>query len=204
MPQPDHSGRSTTCPTRPDLARGLRRYFSKVCMESWAWCRRSQDVFGQPGTSFRALCAYYNTLMPRPLGVEQAEARELVAVVVSSRPTAASQPLVDPTGGRVARSFFLGRFRTLGRDAGDELPRGKLTSSRQAAAMLGSRLGCWTHRHPGAGRSRHTPRRCATHGVGQDRDLRPADVISASSTCRIRFAIASDMMPNDAYHGLDR
>ncbi|PWK58081.1 peroxidase-related enzyme [Roseicyclus mahoneyensis] len=190
MPQPDHVS-IYDLPDLADLDEDMQRYF-QVCRDKLGMVPNVLRTFSRNQDKLRAFAQYYNTLMLAPSGLSKLE-REMVAVVVSSA-NRCFYCLV--AHGQAVRALSgdpqLGEMLVMNYRVAQLEPRQR--------AMLDF---AWTLTStPWAV---DEPDRQALHdaGLSQDEIFDLADVIAFFNMSN-RFAIASDMMPNAEYHGMDR
>jgi len=190
MPQPDHVS-IYDLPDPADLDEDMRRYF-EVCMEKLGMVPNVLRTFSANQDKLRAFAQYYNTLMLAPSGLSKLE-REMVAVVVSSANrcfyclVAHGQAVRKLSGDPQLGEMLVMNYRVA-----------KLTPRQRAMLDFAWVLTTapWSVEEPHRQALRDA-------GLSQDEIFDLADVIGFFNMSN-RFAIASDMMPNDAYHGMDR
>ncbi len=190
MPQPDHVS-IYDLPDPESLDEDMKRYF-EICREKLGMVPNVLRTFSANQDKLRAFAQYYNTLMLAPSGLSKLE-REMIAVVVSSANrcfyclVAHGQAVRALSGDPHLGEMLVMNFRV----APLEL---------RQRAMLDFAWKLTT-----APWEIDEPDRQALREAGLDEgeifDL--ADVIGFFNMSN-RFAIASDMMPNAEYHGMDR
>jgi len=190
MPQPDHIS-IYDLPEFDALDDDTKRYF-EVCQDKLGLVPNVLRTFSANPEKLRAFSAYYNTLMLAPSGLTKLE-REMVAVVVSSA-NRCFYCLV--AHGQAVRKLsgdpHLGEMLVMNYRVADLSPRTR--------AMLDFAWKLTTEPW-----SVDAPDRAklAEAGLSQSEIFDLADVIAFFNMSN-RFAIASDMMPNPEYHGMDR
>ncbi len=190
MPQPDHIS-IYDLPEFDALDDDTKRYF-EVCQDKLGLVPNVLRTFSANREKLRAFSAYYNTLMLAPSGLTKLE-REMVAVVVSSA-NRCFYCLV--AHGQAVRKLsgdpHLGEMLVMNYRVADLSPRTR--------AMLDFAWKLTTEPW-----SVDAPDRAklAEAGLSQSEIFDLADVIAFFNMSN-RFAIASDMMPNPEYHGMDR
>ena len=190
MPQPDHVS-IYSLPEVADLDEDTRRYFD-ICIEKLGLVPNVLRTFSKNQEKLRAFSQYYNTLMLAPSGLTKLE-REMVAVVVSSA-NRCFYCLV--AHGQAVRALSgdpqLGEMLVMNYRVAPLEPR--------ARAMLDF---AWKLTTAPAEVTEADRVALRAAGLGEDEIFDLADVIGFFNMSN-RFAIASDMMPNPEYHGMDR
>jgi uncharacterized peroxidase-related enzyme len=190
MPQPDHVS-IYDLPDPADLDEDMRRYF-EVCQEKLGLVPNVLRTFSRNQDKLRAFAQYYNTLMLAPSGLTKLE-REMVAVVVSSANrcfyclVAHGQAVRKLSGDPQLGEMLVMNYRVA-----------PLPPRQRAMLDFAWKLTTapWTVEAPD-----RAALRAAGLSEGEIFDL--ADVIGFFNMSN-RFAIASDMIPNPEYHGMDR
>lgn len=190
MPQPDHVS-YYDLPDFDALDDDTKRYF-EVCQEKLGMVPNVLRTFSVNQDKLRAFGQYYNTLMLGESRLSKLE-REMVAVVVSS----------------ANRCFYclVAHGQAVRKLSGDP-QLGEMLVMNYRVAVLPERQKAMLDF---AWRLTTTPwevaaedrARLETAGLSQDEIFDLSDVIAFFNMSN-RFAIASDMMPNPEYHGMDR
>ena len=190
MPQPDHVS-IYDLPDPDTLDEDMQRYF-QVCMDKLGMVPNVLRTFSRNQDKLRAFAQYYNTLMLAPSGLSKLE-REMVAVVVSSA-NRCFYCLV--AHGQAVRALSgdpqLGEMLVMNYRVAKLEPRQR--------AMLDF---AWTLTTAPWAVDEADRQALRDAGLSQDEIFDLADVIAFFNMSN-RFAIASDMMPNPEYHGMDR
>ncbi|CUI76821.1 peroxidase-related enzyme [Cognatishimia activa] len=190
MPQPDHIS-VFDLPEYEALDDETKKYFD-ICVEKLGMVPNVLATFSFNLEKLRNFSNYYNTLMLAPSGLSKLE-REMVAVVVSS----------------ANRCFYclVAHGQTVRALSGDpEL--GEMMVMNYRVAKLSDRQRAMLDF---AWKLTKTPfdvgdtdrEALSAAGLSQEEIFDLADVIGFFNMSN-RFAIASDMMPNREYHGMDR
>ncbi|NNE78820.1 MAG: peroxidase-related enzyme [Silicimonas sp.] len=190
MPQPDHVS-IYDLPDPSDLDEDMVSYF-QVCEEKLGMVPNVLRTFSRNQEKLRAFAAYYNTLMLAPSKLSKLE-REMVAVVVSSA-NRCYYCLV--AHGQAVRA--LSEDPELGEMLVMNYRVAKLDDRQRAMLDFAWKLTTtpWEVDEP--------DRAALTKaGLSEDEIFDLSDVIGFFNMSN-RFAIASDMMPNREYHGMDR
>ena len=190
MPQPDHVS-IYDLPDPSELDQDMQEYFS-VCEEKLGMIPNVLRTFSRRQDKLRAFAQYYNTLMLADSKLSKLE-REMVAVVVSSANrcyyclVAHGQAVRKLSGDPELGEMLVMNYRVA-----------KLEPRQRAMLDFAWKLTTapWEVDEP----ERETLRQA---GLSDDEIFDLADVIGFFNMSN-RFAIASDMMPNRAYHGMDR
>ena len=190
MPQPDHVS-IYDLPDPASLDDDMKAYFA-ICEEKLGMVPNVLRTFSANQEKLRAFSAYYNTLMLGESKLSKLE-REMIAVVVSS----------------ANRCFYclVAHGQAVRKLSGDpEL--GEMLVMNYRVAKLEPRQRAmldFTWKLTTAPWEVDEPEREALRQVGlsDDEIFDLADVIGFFNMSN-RFAIASDMMPNREYHGMDR
>lgn len=190
MPQPDHVS-YYDLPDFDALDDDTKRYF-EVCQEKLGMVPNVLRTFSVNQDKLRAFGQYYNTLMLGESRLSKLE-REMVAVVVSS----------------ANRCFYclVAHGQAVRKLSGDP-QLGEMLVMNYRVAVLPERQKAMLDF---AWRLTTTPWEVAAEdrarleaaGLSQDEIFDLSDVIAFFNMSN-RFAIASDMMPNPEYHGMDR
>jgi uncharacterized peroxidase-related enzyme len=190
MPQPDHVS-IYELPEIADLDPETRRYFD-ICVEKLGMVPNVLRTFSRHTEKLRAFSQYYNTLMLGPSGLTKLE-REMVAVVVSS----------------ANRCFYclVAHGQAVRALSGDP-QLGEMLVMNYRVAPLEPRVRAmldfaWKLTTAPAEIVESDREALRAAGLGEDEIFDLADVIGFFNMSN-RFAIASDMMPNPEYHGMDR
>ena len=190
MPQPDHVS-IYDLPDPSDLDQDMQDYFA-VCEEKLGMVPNVLRTFSHNQDKLRAFAQYYNTLMLAPSKLTKLE-REMVAVVVSSANrcyyclVAHGQAVRKLSGDPHLGEMLVMNYRVAELDARQRAMLDfawKLTTTP------------WEVDEP----DREALRAA---GLSDDEIFDLGDVIGFFNMSN-RFAIASDMMPNAEYHGMDR
>ena len=190
MPQPDHVS-IFDLPQPDDLDPDMKAYF-QVCQEKLGLVPNVLRTFSVNQEKLRAFAAYYNTLMLAPSGLSKLE-REMVAVVVSSANrcyyclVAHGQAVRQLSGDSELGEMLVMNYRVAPLE-----PRQR--------AMLDFAWKLTTEPWDVEDADRQALRDA---GLGDAEIFDLADVIGFFNMSN-RFAIATDMMPNREYHGMDR
>lgn len=190
MPQPDHVS-IFDLPQPDDLDPDMKAYF-QVCQEKLGLVPNVLRTFSVNQEKLRAFAAYYNTLMLAPSGLSKLE-REMVAVVVSSANrcyyclVAHGQAVRQLSGDAELGEMLVMNYRVAPLE-----PRQR--------AMLDFAWKLTTEPWDVEDADRQALRDA---GLGDAEIFDLADVIGFFNMSN-RFAIATDMMPNREYHGMDR
>ncbi|MBL4628925.1 MAG: peroxidase-related enzyme [Roseicyclus sp.] len=190
MPQPDHIS-IYDLPDFEALDDDTKRYF-EVCQEKLGMVPNVLRTFSANQEKLRAFGQYYNTLMLAPSGLSKLE-REMVAVVVSSANrcfyclVAHGQAVRKLSGDPQLGEMLVMNYRVA------------QLSDRQRA-MLDFAWILTTAPWEVAAPERA---KLTEAGLSQDEIFDLSDVVAFFNMSN-RFAIASDMMPNPEYHGMDR
>ncbi len=190
MPQPDHVS-IYDLPDPAELDEDMQRYL-QVCRDKLGMVPNVLRTFSRNQDKLRAFAQYYNTLMLAPSGLSKLE-REMVAVVVSSA-NRCFYCLV--AHGQAVRALSgdpqLGEMLVMNYRVAQLEPRSR--------AMLDFAwkltVTPWAVEEPDRQALRDA-------GLSHDEIFDLADVVAFFNMSN-RFAIASDMMPNPEYHGMDR
>ena len=190
MPQPDHVS-IFDIPDFDSLDEDMQSYF-KVCQEKLGLVPNVLQTFSVNQEKLRTFAAYYNQLMLAPSGLTKLE-REMVAVVVSSANrcfyclVAHGQAVRQLSGDPELGEMLVMNYRVA-----------KLEPRQRAMLDFAWKLTT-------APWEVDEPERQALRGAGlsDDEIFDLADVIGFFNMSN-RFAIATDMMPNREYHGMDR
>ncbi|MBF9059564.1 peroxidase-related enzyme [Rhodobacterales bacterium HKCCSP123] len=190
MPQPDHVS-IYDLPDPAELDEDMRRYFD-VCMEKLGMVPNVLRTFSKNQDKLRAFAQYYNTLMLAPSGLSKLE-REMVAVVVSSANrcfyclVAHGQAVRQLSGDPQLGEMLVMNYRVA-----------PLEPRQRAMLDFAWKLTTtpWEVDDPDRAALREA-------GLSEAEIFDLADVIGFFNMSN-RFAIASDMMPNAAYHAMDR
>ena len=190
MPQPDHVS-IYDLPDPSELDEDMAAYFA-VCDEKLGMVPNVLRTFSRNQEKLRAFAAYYNTLMLAESKLSKLE-REMVAVVVSSANrcyyclVAHGQAVRKLSGDPQLGEMLVMNYRVADLDARQRAMLDfawKLTTAP------------WEVDEP----EREVLREA---GLTDDEIFDLADVIGFFNMSN-RFAIASDMMPNQEYHAMDR
>lgn len=190
MPQPDHVS-YYDLPDFDALDDDTKRYF-EVCQEKLGMVPNVLRTFSVNQDKLRAFGQYYNTLMLGESRLSKLE-REMVAVVVSSANrcfyclVAHGQAVRKLSGDPQLGEMLVMNYRVA------------VLPERQKA-MLDFAWRLTTSPWEVAAEDRA---RLEAAGLSQDEIFDLSDVIAFFNMSN-RFAIASDMMPNPEYHGMDR
>jgi uncharacterized peroxidase-related enzyme len=190
VPQPDHVS-IFDLPQPDDLDPDMKAYF-QVCQEKLGLVPNVLRTFSVNQEKLRAFAAYYNTLMLAPSGLSKLE-REMVAVVVSSANrcyyclVAHGQAVRQLSGDAELGEMLVMNYRVAPLE-----PRQR--------AMLDFAWKLTTEPWDVEDADRQALRDA---GLGDAEIFDLADVIGFFNMSN-RFAIATDMMPNREYHGMDR
>lgn len=190
MPQPDHVS-IYDLPDFADLDEDMQRYF-EVCLEKLGLVPNVLKTFSLNQDKLRAFAQYYNTLMLAPSGLSKLE-REMVAVVVSSANrcfyclVAHGQAVRALSGDAQLGEMLVMNYRVA-----------PLEPRQRAMLDFAWKLTTapWEVDEPDRAALRDA-------GLSQTEIFDLADVTGFFNMSN-RFAIASDMMPNAEYHGMDR
>lgn len=190
MPQPDHVS-IYDLPDPSDLDEDMAAYFS-VCEEKLGMVPNVLRTYSANQDKLRAFAAMYNTLMLGDSKLSKLE-REMVAVVVSSA-NRCFYCLV--AHGQAVRR--LSEDPELGEMLVMNYRVAKLEPRQRAMLDFAWKLTTtpWEVDEP----DREILRKA---GLSNDEIFDLSDVIGFFNMSN-RFAIASDMMPNREYHGMDR
>ena len=190
MPQPDHVS-IFDVPDFDSLDEDMQAYF-KVCQEKLGLVPNVLQTFSVDQEKLRAFAAYYNQLMLAPSGLSKLE-REMVAVVVSSANrcfyclVAHGQAVRQLSGDPELGEMLVMNYRVA-----------PLEPRQRAMLDFAWKLTTspWEVDEPERQALRDA-------GLSEDEIFDLADVIGFFNMSN-RFAIATDMMPNREYHGMDR
>lgn len=190
MPQPDHVS-IYDLPDATSLDDDMQDYFA-ICEEKLGMVPNVLRTFSKNQDKLRAFSTFYNTLMLGDSKLSKLE-REMIAVVVSSANrcfyclVAHGQAVRKLSGDPELGEMLVMNYRVANLD------------TRQRAMLdFAWKLTTepWTIDEPDRDRLRDA-------GLSEDEIFDLADVIGFFNMSN-RFAIASDMMPNREYHGMDR
>lgn len=190
MPQPDHIS-IYDLPDRNALTDETRRYFD-ICVEKLGMVPNVLATFSFNEEKLRNFSAYYQTLMLDPSGLSKLE-REMVAVVVSAANrcyyclVAHGQAVRALSGDPELGEMLVMNYRVA-----------KLEPRQRAMLDFAWKL---TTTPFDVGEADRNLLKDA--GLTQSDIFDLADVIGFFNMSN-RFAIASDMMPNRDYHGMNR
>lgn len=190
MPQPDHIS-IYDLPDRNALTDETRRYFD-ICVEKLGMVPNVLATFSFNEEKLRNFSAYYQTLMLDPSGLSKLE-REMVAVVVSAANrcyyclVAHGQAVRALSGDPELGEMLVMNYRVA-----------KLEPRQRAMLDFAWKL---TTTPFDVGEADRDLLKDA--GLTQSDIFDLADVIGFFNMSN-RFAIASDMMPNRDYHGMNR
>ena len=190
MPQPDHIS-IYDLPDRNTLTDETRRYFD-ICVEKLGMVPNVLATFSFNEEKLRNFSAYYQTLMLDPSGLSKLE-REMVAVVVSAANrcyyclVAHGQAVRALSGDPELGEMLVMNYRVA-----------KLEPRQRAMLDFAWKL---TTTPFDVGEADRDLLKDA--GLTQSDIFDLADVIGFFNMSN-RFAIASDMMPNRDYHGMNR
>ncbi len=190
MPQPDHVS-IYDLPDPDDLDDDMKAYFA-ICQDKLGMVPNVLRTFSYNQDKLRAFAQYYNTLMLAPSGLSKLE-REMVAVVVSSANrcfyclVAHGQAVRKLSGDPELGEMLVMNYRVA-----------KLDPRQRAMLDFAWKL---TKTPFDVGDADREALRAA--GLAESEIFDLADVIGFFNMSN-RFAIASDMMPNREYHGMDR
>ncbi|MEM9342595.1 MAG: peroxidase-related enzyme [Pseudomonadota bacterium] len=190
MPQPDHIS-IYDLPERESLSDETQRYFD-ICIEKLGMVPNVLATFSYNEEKLKNFSAMYNTLMLAPSGLSKLE-REMVAVVVSSANrcyyclVAHGQAVRALSGDPELGEMMVMNYRVA-----------KLSDRQRAMLDFAWKL---TKTPFDVGE--------ADRDALKDAGLTPTEVFDLADVIGFfnmsnRFAIASDMMPNRAYHAMDR
>ena len=190
MPQPDHIS-IYDLPDVSDLDDDMKAFFA-VCEEKLGMVPNVLRTFSRNQDKLRAFSTYYNTLMLAPSGLSKLE-REMVAVVVSSA-NRCFYCLV--AHGQAVRALSgdpqLGEMLVMNYRVADLDPRHR--------AMLDF---AWKLTKTPFDVGAEDRKALADAGLDEGEIFDLSDVIAFFNMSN-RFAIASDMNPNPAYHAMNR
>lgn len=190
MPQPDHIS-VFDLPEYEALDDETKKYFD-ICVEKLGMVPNVLATFSFNLEKLRNFSNYYNTLMLAPSGLTKLE-REMVAVVVSSANrcfyclVAHGQAVRALSGDPELGEMMVMNYRVA-----------KLSDRQRAMLDFAWKLTKTPFDVGDADREA-----LASAGLSQEEIFDLADVIGFFNMSN-RFAIASDMMPNREYHGMDR
>lgn len=190
MPQPDHVS-IYDLPDFDALDEDTKRYF-EVCQDKLGMVPNVLRTFSVNQEKLRAFGQYYNTLMLGDSRLSKLE-REMVAVVVSSANrcfyclVAHGQAVRKLSGDPQLGEMLVMNYRVA-----------KLPSRQKAMLDFAWKLTTSPWDVTGEDRAK-----LHAEGLTQDEIFDLSDVIAFFNMSN-RFAIASDMMPNPEYHGMDR
>lgn len=190
MPQPDHIS-VFDLPEYKALDDETKKYFD-ICVEKLGMVPNVLATFSFNLEKLRNFSNYYNTLMLAPSGLSKLE-REMVAVVVSSANrcfyclVAHGQAVRALSGDPELGEMMVMNYRVA-----------KLPDRQRAMLDFAWKLTKTPFDVGDADREA-----LATAGLSQEEIFDLADVVGFFNMSN-RFAIASDMMPNREYHGMDR
>ena len=190
MPQPDHIS-VFDLPEYEALDDETKKYFD-ICVEKLGMVPNVLATFSFNLEKLRNFSNYYNTLMLAPSGLTKLE-REMVAVVVSSANRCFYCLVVH---GQAVRA--LSGDPELGEMMVMNYRVAKLSDRQRAMLDFAWKLTKTPFDVVDADRES-----LAAAGLSQEEIFDLADVIGFFNMSN-RFAIASDMMPNREYHGMDR
>lgn len=190
MPQPDHVS-IFDVPDFDSLDEDMQAYF-KICQEKLGLVPNVLQTFSVNQEKLRAFAAYYNQLMLAPSELSKLE-REMVAVVVSSANrcfyclVAHGQAVRQLSGDPELGEMLVMNYRVA-----------KLDPRQRAMLDFAWKLTTapWEVDEPEREALRDA-------GLSESEIFDLADVIGFFNMSN-RFAIATDMMPNREYHGMDR
>ena len=190
MPQPDHIS-VFDLPEYEALDDETKKYFD-ICVEKLGMVPNVLATFSFNLEKLRNFSNYYNTLMLAPSGLTKLE-REMVAVVVSSANrcfyclVAHGQAVRALSGDPELGEMMVMNYRVA-----------QLSDRQRAMLDFAWKLTKTPFDVGDADREA-----LSAAGLSQEDIFDLADVIGFFNMSN-RFAIASDMMPNREYHGVDR
>ena len=190
VPQPDHVS-IYDLPDPSTLDDDMKAYFA-ICQEKLGMVPNVLRTFSRNQAKLRAFSEYYNTLMLGESKLSKLE-REMVAVVVSS----------------ANRCFYclVAHGQAVRRLSGDP-QLGEMLVMNYRVAKLDARQRAmldfaWKLTTAPWEVDEQERQALQDAGLTEDEVFDLADVIGFFNMSN-RFAIASDMMPNAEYHGMDR